>query len=551
VIFLNLFEKNNLMQHIQGQIIDIEEKKIYSGRISFDGNGISKIEHDDHNIGQYILPGFIDAHVHIESSMLTPAEFARLAVPHGTVATVSDPHEIANVMGIEGVKYMIENSSTVNFKVFFGAPSCVPATRFETAGAVITPEDIEILFRDYSLKYLSEMMNWPGVLNKDPEVMQKIAIARKYGVPVDGHAPGLVGENAIKYINSGISTDHECYRLEEAIHKLKNGMKVIIREGSAARNFEELYKIIFDYPDQVMFCSDDKHPDELVEGHINILVKRALLKGADLFDVLKIACTNPVNHYDLDVGRLKEGDPADFIVVDDLRQFNVLQTYINGQLVAEKGRSLIPRVESSIINHFSVESKSPNDFSVKPAGEEMPVIEARDQQIVTGRSSFVPEKDSNGFVAIDIKQDILKITVVNRYSEEKPAVGFIRNFGLKDGAIASSVAHDSHNIIAVGVSDEHIARAVNLIIEHKGGISAVSKNKETILPLPVAGLLSNEDGYKVAERYKALDRAAKDLGSNLSSPFMTLSFMALLVIPSLKLSDKGLFDGEKFDFVNQ
>jgi adenine deaminase len=538
------------MQYLEGQIIDIAAEKIFPGKVSFDKNGISKIEHVETSSGQYILPGFVDAHVHIESSMLTPAEFARLAVPHGTVATVSDPHEIANVVGLDGVKYMIENGAMVNFKFYFGAPSCVPATQFETAGAELTAGDIETLFKDHHLKYLSEMMNWPGVLNQDPEVMEKIAIAKKYGVPVDGHAPGLSGDNAINYIGAGISTDHECYTLDEAVHKLKNGMKVMIREGSAARNFESLYPIINDYYDRVMFCSDDKHPDELVEGHINVLVKRALAKGADLFKVLMVACLNPVKHFNLDVGLLRVGDPADFIVVDDLLQFNILKTCINGELVAEKGKTLIPRVKSSIINNFKAGKKVPGDFAMKASGKRLPIIEAYDLQLVTGRSTFLPESDENGFAITDVDKDILKIAVVNRYSDEKPAVAFIKNFGLKEGAIASSVAHDSHNIIAVGVDDENICRAVNLVIEHKGGVSAVSGEKENILPLPVAGLISNEDGYKIAEHYKLLDRMAKDMGSGLSSPFMTLSFMALLVIPALKLSDRGLFDGEKFEFLN-
>ncbi len=538
------------MTRIKGQIIDIEKREIFSGYITFDkDSGIQKIEKADHDSNQYILPGFIDAHIHIESSMLTPAEFARIAVIHGTVATVSDPHEIANVLGLKGVKYMIDNGKKVNFKFHFGAPSCVPATSFETAGDVISPDNIEDLFRNYPVKYLAEMMNWPGVLNNDPLVTVKIELAKKYGLPVDGHAPGLKGEKAVQYINAGISTDHECYQLDEAIHKLKNGMKILIREGSAARNFPELFPLINQYANDLMFCSDDKHPDELILGHINELVKRAVLMGADVFDVLKIACVNPVHHYHLDSGLLKVGDPADFIVIEDLKNFKVQQTYINGSLVAENGKSFIPRINSEIINHFQTSKKSPQDFNYSNQSLEIPVIVAKNQELITEKIYVKVDRDAEGFIQPNIENDILKIAVVNRYAEERPAVSFIKNIGIKKGAIASSVAHDSHNIIVVGVDDESITKVVNLIIEHKGGIAAVDNDREMILPLPVAGLMSPDDGFEVAEKYKALDNMAKSLGSNLSSPFMTLSFMALLVIPELKLSDKGLFDGINFDFV--
>lgn len=538
------------MTRIKGQIIDIEKREIFSGYITFDKNsGIQKIEKADHDSNQYILPGFIDAHIHIESSMLTPAEFARIAVIHGTVATVSDPHEIANVLGLKGVKYMIDNGKKVNFKFHFGAPSCVPATSFETAGDVISPDDIEDLFRNYPVKYLAEMMNWPGVLNNDPLVTAKIELAKKYGLPVDGHAPGLKGEKAVQYIKAGISTDHECYQLDEAIHKLKNGMKILIREGSAARNFKELFPLIKQYANDLMFCSDDKHPDELILGHINELVKRAVSMGADVFDVLKIACVNPAHHYHLDSGLLKVGDPADFIVIEDLKNFKVLQTYINGSVVAENGQSYIPRINSEAINHFETTKKSAQDFNYSNQSLEIPVIVAKDQELITEKINVKLDRDAEGFIQPNIQNDILKIAVVNRYAEECPAVSFIKNIGIKKGAIASSVAHDSHNIIVVGVDDESITKVVNLIIEHKGGIAAVDNEREMILPLPVAGLMSADDGFEVAEKYKSLDKMAKSLGSPLSSPFMTLSFMALLVIPELKLSDKGLFDGVNFNFI--
>lgn len=534
---------------VSGNIIDLQHREIFQGTVHVSNGRISKIVREATDSSRYILPGFVDAHVHVESSMLVPCEFARLAVPHGTVATISDPHEIGNVLGVKGVEYMIENGKKVPFKFYFGAPSCVPATPFETAGAEITAADIEKLFQREEIKYLAEMMNWPGVLHRDPVVMEKIELAKKYGKAVDGHAPGLRGEQAAQYASAGITTDHECFTAEEALDKLAVGMKILIREGSAAKNFEALIPLLPEHHHNVMFCSDDKHPDNLVEGHINLLVKRALAKGNDLFHVLQAACVNPVEHYKLEVGLLREGDAADFILIDNPEYFNVLATYINGELVAENGVSKIAFTPSEEINNFNTEPKQAQQFAI-PAEEagKIRVIEAYDGQLITKQVWAAPRVE-NGFILSDVAQDVLKITVVNRYQNAEPAVAFIRNVGLKEGAIASSVGHDSHNIIAVGVDDESIARAVNLIIAAKGGVAAVGKGQEQLLPLPVAGIMSAEDGYKVAEAYAAIDRLSKEMGSTLASPFMTLSFMALLVIPSLKLSDKGLFDGDTFQFV--
>lgn len=532
---------------ISGHIIDIERRLIYKGEVTVSDGIITGISEKDHVEDQYLLPGFIDAHVHVESSMLVPAEFARLAVVHGTVATVSDPHEIGNVLGIEGVRFMMENGNKVPFKFYFGAPSCVPATTFETAGATIGTEEIEELLKDPSVHYLAEMMNWPGVLNGDPAIHEKIKLALKYNKPVDGHAPGLRGEQARQYAAAGIVTDHECFSVEEALDKLQYGMKIIIREGSAAKNFEALYTLIEKYEDRVMFCSDDKHPDSLEEGHINDLVKRALEKGIDLFSVLKVACLNPVSHYNMNVGILRQGDAADFVVVNNLTDFKVLKTYIGGRLVAENGRSLISQVETRAINDFVARQLEAADFAYPGSAESIYVIEALDGQLITN-TIVVRPKTENGLIVSDVQQDVLKIAVTNRYDNKRPAVAFIKNFNLKSGAIASSVAHDSHNIIAVGVDDDSIARAVNKVMKSKGGVAAVNGKEEMIVELPVAGLMSVADGYEVARQYKAVDRMAKEMGSTLNAPFMTLSFMALLVIPSLKLSDKGLFDGNKFEF---
>jgi adenine deaminase len=557
------------MMTIRGNLVDVHQKKIYPAEIIADNGritSITKINDSQLTTHGFILPGFIDSHVHIESSMLVPSEFARLAVVHGTVATVSDPHEIANVCGMEGVEFMIENGKTVPFKFHFGAPSCVPATNFETAGAVVNASDVKRLLEMDDIYYLSEMMNFPGVLSEDEQVMTKIAAAHRLLKPVDGHAPGLRGDDAKKYIAAGITTDHECFTKEEALDKLQNGMKIIIREGSAAKNFEALIDLLHEYPNQMMFCSDDKHPDSLVDGHINQLCARAIAKGVDLFKVLQAACLNPVSHYKMNVGLLKTGDAADFIVVNDLRNFEGVQTYIDGQLVAEGGKSKVKTQKSRVINNFSCSKKNITDFETKgmsdfeknisnwfwTEGEDglrTIAIEALDGQLITNKTSFKPVMEKGNIVS-DPGQDILKIVVVNRYKDAPAAKAFIRNFGLKAGALASSVAHDSHNIVAVGVDDENICEAVNMVIEHKGGVSFVSDDTQMIVPLPVGGLMSNEDGYKVAEQYSLIDKAVKYAGSTLSAPFMTLSFMALLVIPHLKLSDLGLFDGDKFEFVH-
>ena len=532
---------------LQGQIVDIHNRRIFKGEISVENGKIISIKEKDHDVNDYIMPGFVDAHIHIESSMLVPSEFAKLAVKHGTVSTVSDPHEIANVLGVEGVEFMIENGKEVPFKFNFGAPSCVPATKFESAGAVIDSEDIKTLLKNPDIKYLAEMMNYPGVLFHDEEVMKKIAWAKHYKKPVDGHAPGLRGEDVSKYISAGMSTDHECFTYDEALEKLQKGMKILIREGSAAKNFEALIDLLEDHFENMMFCSDDKHPDDLIVGHINQLCARAVAKGIDVFKVLKVACINPIKHYNLDVGLLKVGDDADFIVVEDIKRFNTLQTYINGELVFNNGVSNIKPVSFENLNNFNCNIKEVSDFKIESTAKQIRVIEALEGQLVTNEL-IEDALIENGNLVSNTEKDILKMVVVNRYQNQNPAIGFIKNFGLKEGAIASSVGHDSHNIIAVGVSDEDICRAVNLIIENKGGICAISNSEEKIVSLPVAGIMSDKDGATIGKQYAELDKMAKRLGSKLNAPYMTLSFMALLVIPSLKLSDKGLFNGSEFKF---
>ena len=534
---------------IQGQIVDIQNKRIYAGEITVENGKIISIIEKNHNVQQYIMPGFIDAHIHIESSMLVPSEFAKIAMLHGTVATISDPHEIANVLGSAGVYYMIENGKKVPLKFHFGAPSCVPATTFESAGATIDSEGIKELMASPDIYYLAEIMNYPGVLFDDQEVLKKIEWAKHFEKPVDGHAPGLRGEAVQKYISAGISTDHECFTFEEAEEKLSLGMKVLIREGSAAKNFEALIDLLPENHENMMFCSDDKHPDDLIVGHINLLCARAVAKGIAVFKILQAACVNPVNHYKMNVGLLKENDAADFIVVEDLVDFKVKQTYINGELVAQNGESFVAPIPFETPNNFNITAKEVSDFQVSGKGSKIRVIEALEGQLITNEihhKSLIVD----GKIVSDTENDILKMAVVNRYENTKPAIAFIKNFGLKKGAIASSVAHDCHNIVVVGTSDEEICNAVNLIIKNTGGVCAVNGAENKMLPLPVAGIMSDKNGWETGKLYQEIDAMAKELGSNLKAPFMTLSFMALLVIPDLKLSDKGLFSGNTFSFVD-
>jgi adenine deaminase len=535
------------MKKIQGNIVDVVNRRIFKGEISITDGVISQIIACETDESTYIIPGFVDAHVHVESSMLIPSEFARLAVCHGSVGTISDPHEIGNVLGKEGVKFMINNGLRTPFKFHFGAPSCVPATIFETAGAEITLEDTAEIFELPRVNYLAEMMNFPGVLNRDPEVMAKINLAIQKGKQVDGHAPGLMGEDAKRYIEAGITTDHECFTKAEALNKLEHGMKIIIREGSAAKNFEALWTLIDEHPESVMLCSDDKHPNDLAVGHINVLAKRAIAKGCELFNVLRAASYNTIKHYRMDVGLLQENDPADFCIVKDLTDFEVTATYIDGQLVAENGQTLIDSVEEIPVNNFGCSEINREQLIVKAESSDVNVICVEDGQLITTKE-IAKVLEVNGTLQSDVSRDVLKIVVVNRYFDAAPAIGFVKNFGLKHGGIASCVAHDSHNIIAVGTNDDDISEAINAIIREKGGVSLANGKEVLTVSLPVAGIMSHLDGYEIADAYEKLDLRAKELGATLAAPYMTLSFCALLVIPKLKLSDLGLFDGDTFSF---
>lgn len=533
-------------------IIDVIKNEVYYGDLTFSNNLVEckKIGEEQRNV-PYALPGFVDSHVHIESSMLSPVGFAELAVRQGTVAAVCDPHEIANVLGVEGVEYMIGLSKKARMKLFFGVPSCVPATSFESSGAEIKSEDVANLLKRNEIVALSEMMNFPGVLNNDKEVVSKLLSAKENKKPIDGHAPGLHGDALKKYVQAGISTDHECVSIDEALEKIELGMHIQIREGSAAKNFEILHSLLSKHHSKVMFCTDDCHPDDLIVGHINKLVSRAINKGYDLFDVLQAAILNPIQHYKLDVGLLQNGDNADFIIVDNLKEFNVINTFINGTKVYDKEKPVNSFGDYPVLNQFNAEPLVEDALKVQYLGGKLKVIEAFDGDLYTDVLTIYPKTDK-GFVVSDTDNDVLKMVVLDRYSNEKvnPSVGFIKNIGLKSGAIAGSIAHDSHNIIAVGVNDEQITKAVNIIIQSKGGIVAVDGNKIEHLPLEIAGLMTAEKGEIVADTYAKISKMAKEMGSKLTAPFMTLSFMALLVIPKLKLSDRALFDVENFKEVS-
>jgi len=533
-----------------GTIVDIEHRRLFHGTITVQNSHITKIVEDGKTGGPYILPGFIDSHIHIESTMLPPRECSRIASIHGTVGLVADPHEIANVLGMHGMRYMIREAKKAAIGIFFAAPSCVPATPFETAGGEITTKNIETLCQNPSVVALGEMMNYHGVINHDPIVLAKIRSALLYGKPVDGHAPHVTGTNLTTYCHAGITTDHECETIAEAQEKLRHGMHILIREGSAAKNFDSLSPLFLTQKDHLMFASDDKHPDALQNGHINELVSAAVRRGYDLFRVLRAACITPINHYHLPIGTIQIGNPADFIVVKDLHSFHVLETWYHGRCVARNGTSLLPYKKSPTPNMWHPRNVTEQDFLLKPDKPCVRVIGVTDGSLIT-KNEHYPVQTKNGFLASDPKNNILFLTVINRYQKKKPAIAMVRGCGNLHGAIATSVAHDSHNIIAVGDSPKTLTRAINTVIRIHGGMAVVDEKKvRGFLPLPIAGLMSALSYQKTAHVYKTIETEAKKIGSTLASPFMTLSFLALLVIPELKLSDKGLFDGTTFSFTN-
>ncbi len=542
-----------MRKSISGTIVDVFNRRFLKGIVVIEDEIIVDIYESDKVDDVFILPGLIDSHVHIESSMLIPTEFSKMIVPRGTVSVVSDPHEIANVHGISGVEFMMSNAAKSPVKMFFGAPSCVPATNFETSGATLDHKDVEALLKNGCV-VLSEMMNFPGVIDGDEEVMKKIAVAKKLGKSIDGHALGLSNDNLKKYVDAGISTDHECSTLEEALEKVELGMKILIREGSAAKNFEALSSLIKTHPGNVMLCTDDSHPDELLNiGHIDKLIKRGLKKGYSIFDLITVASVNPVKHYNLPVGLLRKGDSADFICVENLDDFTVISTFINGEIVYDKGITFIDSQSEIPLNHFNATKIIADDIKIYSpgAGTSINVIEAFDGDLYTKNFVWKHNISEGDEVLSDVGNDILKIVIVNRYKNAAPTVGFIKNFGLKRGAIGGSIAHDSHNLILIGVDDQSIIDVGNRLIELKGGIVLKDFGAEQFveLPLPFSGLMTNSPGESVANKYEELNTTVKSMGCSFNAPFMTMAFMSLLVIPEIKLSDKGLFDVNTFRFL--
>lgn len=529
--------------------MDPLKRRVFDAILTIRDGIITDIEESDNDYPDYIIPGYIDAHVHVESSMLIPSEFAAVAISHGTVGVVADPHEIANVCGEEGIKFMIDNGGDVPLEFLFGLPSCVPATYLESSGAVIDGKDTERLLTEGRVGFLAEMMNFPGVLSDDRDVIMKLTSARKLGMVIDGHAPGLRGDELTNYISYGISTDHEAVTLVEAIEKINKGMKILIREGSAARNLEALHSLVATNTDKVMLCCDDIHPEMLVKGHINLIVKKLLSLGHDIFDVFRAAVVNPVNHYGIDVGLLQVGDGADFQVVSDLQDLTVKEVYIKGVKVFGDNRVLFDTPSVEPVNNFNSEKVNSGRLKVIAEGNSMRIIKAFDDQLITGSEYINVQKGWE--VKPDIEKDVLKLVVKERYNNNGPVSAFISGFGLKRGAFAGSVAHDSHNIIAVGCDDRSIAEAINMVVEMKGGLSIYDNGPVMKLGLPVGGIMSDVPCGTIARKYQQMSDYVKEMGSELHAPFMTLSFMSLLVIPEIKLGDRGLFELSSFSFVDQ
>lgn len=548
-----LLSNTKAVHAVFGHIVDVVNRRIFDGEIDFkEGKIIAIREAQVPSNARYILPGFYDSHIHIESTLLTPEHYARKAVEQGTIGVIADPHEIANVLGRKGVEYMMQSGNKVHFHFHWGAPSCVPATPFETSGAALNSQDLAEILELKNVYGLGEMMNIPGVLNRDPETMARIEAAISRGKPVDGHAPQLMGDALKLYCEAGIKTDHECTTLAQARARIKQGMYVQVREGSAACDLDTLAPIISEAPDHVMLCSDDKYPDEISNGYINEMCRRAVHRGIDVFDVLTAACVTPVRYYKLPHGLLQLGDPADFIMVDNLREFNLSETWIDGVQVVADGiftESLIidkSPIDTNYPNHFLAKKISIDDLHIPPEEGQLKVISTTEGSLQT-KQILAEAKVENGNVVSDTEHDILKAVCLSRHSEAKPAIGFIHGFGLKLGAIASTIGHDSHNIIAIGATDEAIVKVVNALIDMKGGLIVYDENELNELMLPIAGLMSYRNGDKVSKRHIQLKSVASRIGCKYKAPFMTLAFMALPVIPELKLTDKGLFDTTNFE----
>ncbi len=539
------------MKIIKGNLVDVVKDKMYPATVYIENGIIAKVEENNESYSTYILPGIIDSHIHIESTLLTPEHYAREAVRHGVIGAVADPHEIANVLGTKGVDFMIENGNRTPFYFWFGAPSCVPSTPLEPAGAKLGPEEIEELLSRKDVHFLAEMMDYPGVIGSEKEVMSKIASANKHGKPIDGHAPMMSSSDVKQYAAAGISTDHECTTVEEAIEKMSLGMKVLIREGSAARNFDALHPIIASHPRQVMFCCDDMPAETLLEDYLPGSIRKAIGYGYNPLDVIRCASMNVAKHYAIPAGMLQEGDSADFIEIDSLSTFNILKTVIKGNVVFDQNEAAPSPLDSTVevINRFDCEKISIEEIQVKATGKRIKVIDCVCGDLLTETHLSTP-KTENGYIISNPEEDVLKLVAINRYCPKEISVGFIRGIGIKNGAMATSISHDNHNLVVVGVSDADIVKATNLLIENKGGMVVTSGNKTEVLQLEIAGLMTHRPAKTVAHIQEQIKSLVSEMGSELEDPFLTLSFMSLIVIPKIKLSSKGLFDVTKFEFTS-
>ncbi len=533
---------------IKGNFVDVINRSVFPAEVVIENGIVVEITRIEEVLSNYILPGFVDSHIHIESSMCIPSVLAPVLLKHGTIAAVCDPHEIANVCGVEGINFMINDANRSGYKYFFGVPSCVPTSSVESSGAIIDSTLVlELLQRD-DLYFLAEMMNYPGVINNDDEVLSKLTSAKLFNKPIDGHAPGLSGDNLTKYISNGVSTDHECSTIEEAVEKINHGMKILIREGSAARNFDTLIPLIDEYYNSIMFCTDDAHPDFIVDRHINYLVKEAVRRGYDLFNVLYAACIHPILHYSLPVGYLRVGDNADFIVVDSLSCFNVNEVYSNGRKVFP----LEPeKVDCSLKlpNVFHAENVCLKDLQITNSKAKVKLIEIIDGDLYT-KSPIVDNWCDTEFITQSISNDYLKLTVVDRYKKKCISSAFVKGFGFKKLAIATSIAHDSHNVIAVGSHDELLVEVLNLVVDNKGGIAVSDGENILSLKLDVAGLMYSGSFEELLAKYKEIQLFIDEKQSLVKAPLMTLSFLSLLVIPELKLGSNGLFDVNSFSYTS-
>lgn len=534
---------------IKGNILNVFTDEIYPGEIKIEHGIIESIKEVNADFNDIIVPGFIDAHIHIESSMLTPSRFAEIALRHGTTSVIADPHEIANVMGMDGIDYMIDDAKKTPLKYYFTAPSCVPATKFEKSGATISPNIIDNLLSRPEFVALGEVMDYNAVISNEKSILEKIKIAKKYHKPIDGHAPLLSGKNLQKYVKHGVITDHESTTKKEVAEKKRMGMKIMIREGSESKMLEKLI-----YSNCDFIVSADLKPEDLINGHLDKCLRKAVDYGMDPYEAIKLVTINPAEHYNLNAGSISPGKSADLVFIDNLRDFTVKRVVINGNTIFKKQKLLFRANPRPIDTTLHVSLTKPEDFDLKaqnPAHKSATVnlINVSDNTIITKQSSAKLSIQKKTIIP-SVFEDILKISVVDRYGGNTISNGFVKGFGIKNGAIASSVSHDSHNIIVVGTNSEYMSRATNHLIENKGGLAAISNQAKLDVTLPIAGLMSDKPAKVVANNSAKLNELVSNMGCELSSPFTSLSFMALPVVPEVKMTTNGLFNVNTHQFID-